>query len=233
MVTGELGPRIVRGDFLPGEQLPNELVFGKTAGVSRSVVREAMRVLASKGLVQARPKTGTRVLPREQWDLMDQDVLEWCVESGNIGSLTRDLIEARYAIEPIAAGKAAERRTSDDLTGIDEAFSQMVKYVDETPRFVEADLRFHDGILSASKNELFVRMGRAIRAALTVSRQITTRKAGSSAASLALHSDVLEAIGRQDAAGAQSSMFSLISLTAADIDAVLGAEGAGKLEVKK
>ena len=110
-VLTELGERIVSGAYDQAGVLPSETSLGEDLGVSRTVLREVMRVLSEKGLVESRPKIGAQILPRGDWDLLDEDVLNWHVKLGNMTSIARDLVEARLAIEPEAAAHAAERRS--------------------------------------------------------------------------------------------------------------------------
>jgi GntR family transcriptional regulator, galactonate operon transcriptional repressor len=222
-VLTELGQRIIGGEYDATGLLPSEMTLGEGFGVSRTVLREVMRVLSEKGLVEARPKIGTRILPRGQWDLLDEEVLDWHLELGDMSLIARDLVEARSAIEPEAAAHAAERRSEQELKWLNDAFNEMVENVDEKEIFVRSDLRFHEGILEASKNELFKRMAHAIRAALAISRMITVRRAGSSKQSLGLHQDVLKAISMQQPERARAAMKKLVTSSAADINAVLNA----------
>lgn len=232
-VLTELGQRIVGGVYDDAGVLPSEISLGEDFGVSRTVLREVMRVLSEKGLVESRPKVGARILPRDDWDLLDEDVLNWHVILGDMRHIARDLVEARLAIEPEAAAHAAGRRTAQELKWLSDAFDQMMQSVDEPETFVRADLRFHQGILEASKNELFKRMAHAIRAALAASRLITVRRPGSSKQSLALHRDVLEAISKRQPQNAKRAMRRLVSSSAADIKSVLDSEKLHEITRKK
>ena len=223
-VLTELGQRIVGGAYDHVGVLPSEMSLGEDFGVSRTVLREVMRVLSEKGLVESRPKIGARILPRGDWDLLDEDVLNWHVVLGNMSCIARDLVEARSAIEPEAAAYAAERRSEQELKWLSGAFDEMVKSVEEADIYVRADLRFHEVILEASKNELFKQMAHAIRAALATSRLITVRRPGSSKQSLGAHRDILEAISMRQPQRARVAMRKLVALSAADIKAVLEAE---------
>lgn len=227
-ILTQLGRRIVRGEFDDPHILPSEITLGEDYGVSRTVLREVMRVLSEKGLVESRQKLGTRVLPRGYWDLLDEDVLTWHIENDHLKIIARDLVEARAAIEPEAAAHAAERRTEQELRWLTASFEEMTAEIRNPEAFVRADLRFHEGILEASKNMLFMRMAHAIRAALTTSRLITVRRPGSSLKSLGLHREVLNAIASQKPARARSVMANLVAFSAADINAVLKKEGRKK-----
>src|SRR5437660_12133093 len=112
-VVHEIGVRIIRGDLTPGEPLPTEDELGSQLGASRTVLREAVKVLAAKRLVESRPKTGTRVRPRRDWNLLDPDVLAWQVEAGADADFLAQALEIRRMIEPAAARLAAERATGE------------------------------------------------------------------------------------------------------------------------
>jgi DNA-binding FadR family transcriptional regulator len=230
-VLTELGQRIVSGAYGETGVLPSETSLGEDLGVSRTVLREVMRVLSEKGLVESRPKIGAQILPRGDWDLLDEDVLNWHVKLGNMRPIALDLVEARLAIEPEAAAHAAERRSEQELKWLNSAFEEMLRSVDEVEVFVRADLRFHEGILEASKNELFKQMAHAIRAALAASRLITVRRPGSSKQSLPLHGDVLEAISMRRAERARAAMRKLVASSASDIKAVLDAETTDQIAI--
>ena len=144
-VLTELGQRIVGGAYDHVGVLPSEMSLGEDFGVSRTVLREVMRVLSEKGLVESRPKIGARILPRGDWDLLDEDVLNWHVVSGNMSYIARDLVEARSAIEPEAAAYAAERRSEQELKWLSGAFDEMVKSVEEADIYVRADLTIPRG----------------------------------------------------------------------------------------
>src|SRR6478735_40212 len=114
-VAYKLGTAILSGDFAPGDILSSEVEFSEALDVSRSAYREAIQVLTAKGLVESRPKMGTRVLPRSRWNLLDPDVLAWAFAGEPDPQFVRSLFELRAVVEPAAAGFAAQRRTRDDL----------------------------------------------------------------------------------------------------------------------
>jgi GntR family transcriptional regulator, galactonate operon transcriptional repressor len=114
-VADELGSRIVRGEIQPGGAFPIEAELGEEFSASRSVIREAVKSLAAKGLLESRTRTGIRVLPPERWNLFDLDVLEWRYMSMPPEAFFRELFEIRRMIEPEAAALAAERGTGPKL----------------------------------------------------------------------------------------------------------------------
>ena len=165
VVVDELGLRIVGGDLGPGQTLPTEADLSAALGVSRTVVREAIKVLAAKGLVESRPKVGTRALPRASWSLIDPDVLAWQVQAGPDPAFVADLVEVRDFIEPRAAEIAATRATPEEraaLVGLQEE----LEAAGETPASIRIDLALHAAILRATHNGLLAQMTGAIIAAL-------------------------------------------------------------------
>jgi GntR family galactonate operon transcriptional repressor len=221
-VVDVLGQRIVRGDYRPGEVLPNESDLGLTLDVSRTVVREAVKVLASKGMLSSRPKTGTRVLERANWSLIDPDVLTWQVDVAADMSLFRDLSDVRSIIEPQAASLAAARRTAAEGEQLSELLAELDSAAEDTDRYIAADLALHASILRATHNELLARMTGTIRVALAASRRISVKVPGGPRGAMPLHRAVVAAIRNGDPAAARDSMNDLITGAARDIEAVFG-----------
>ena len=218
-----LALRILRGEVLPGDALPNEAQLGAELGVSRTVVREAAKALAAKGLVEIRPKTGMRVRDRREWNLLDPHLLAWRYEmaDGDEQALL-DLCEVRAVIEPVAAELAARRASADDVARIQDAFEEMAATAGkDEDRFVAADLRFHGLILAASGNELLAQLASTLRVALRASRSVTMRT-GSARGSLREHRDVMAAIRDRDHGAANAAMQRLIARAERDIRRALG-----------
>ena len=120
-VVEALGSRIVRGDLQPGDPFPNEADLGREFGASRSVIREAVKSLAAKGLLESRTRTGIRVLPPGQWNLLDLDVLGWRYAAMPPRAFFRELFEIRRVIEPEASALAAERATAEEIAAIERS----------------------------------------------------------------------------------------------------------------
>src|SRR6188508_2301841 len=163
-VVHEIGVRIVDGQLKPGETLPDN-GFVSEAEVSRTVVREAIKVLAAKGLVESRPKVGTRVRPRRDWNLLDPDVLAWQLEAGPTREFLQDALELRQLIEPAAARLAAGRATDDEIVALQEAFTAMCEARD-LEASIDADVRFHSILLQAAHNELLEHLSSIVTAVL-------------------------------------------------------------------
>jgi DNA-binding FadR family transcriptional regulator len=164
-IANEIGMRIVRGDYPPGTVLPNEAKWSETFNVSRSAVREAIKILMAKSLLSSRPKVGSRVEPRERWNLFDRDVLGWYAASPNREKFLKTVQELRYIVEPEAAAMAAERRSEQQMKDIADTCREMGEAKALVVR-TAADTRFHMAILRASGNELLVPLGVLIESAL-------------------------------------------------------------------
>ncbi|HDR9835343.1 TPA: FadR family transcriptional regulator [Burkholderia multivorans] len=212
-----LATAILRGDYPPDSLLPREPDLMAMFGVSRTVLREALRTLTSKGLVESRPKVGTRVRPRRAWNLLDADLLDWYARVAPALSFALKLQEMREMIEPHAAAMAARVRAADAIAAIDEALDAMAaaRNVDE---WVRADLRFHLSVLEAGGNELLVPLGALIDRTLEAQLHLNARRAHVYNASLAEHAAVGDAIRAGDADGARRAMAALLAVTRARIE---------------
>ncbi len=217
-IVDEIGLSIVRGDIKPGDTFPSEPDLSLELGVSRTVIREAMKILSDKGLVQSRSKLGTQIQPRDQWHLLDPDVLSWESAVGSREDFLYKLTEVRRVIEPQAARLAAERGTDAEIAAIALHYDQMVVAVDDITAFIPVDMQFHSGILRAAHNEILEHIINTTREALVTSRKVTLALPDSGRQSLPLHHDILIAIQTRDAAGAQKAMEILIDSVKADID---------------
>lgn len=189
-------------------------------GVSRTVLREALRTLTSKGLVESRPKVGTRVRPRRAWNLLDADLLDWYSRVAPPLSFALKLQEMREMVEPHAAALAARAyapEAFEAFEAIDAAARAMAdaRNVDE---WVRADLRFHLSVLEAGGNELLVPLGALIDRTLEAQLQLNARRADVFNASLAEHLAVCDAILARDAEGARRAMATLLAITRARIE---------------
>jgi DNA-binding FadR family transcriptional regulator len=192
-VAHEIGSRIVRGDFPPGTYLPNETQWADYFGVSRTAVREAIKMLMAKGLLSSRPKVGTWVTARESWNLLDRDVLSWYATSPDSASFLREVQEFRYIIEPEAAALAAERHSDEQMREISQAARDMGTAPTLSER-TRADTRFHVAILKASGNELLIPLGTLIESALNTLFVVVTREANSLRHAQDLHEAIEEQI---------------------------------------
>jgi DNA-binding FadR family transcriptional regulator len=175
-VAEAIGKRIVRGEFQPGSILPNEAQWAADFKVSRSAVREAIKILMAKNLLVSRPKIGSRVEPKENWSLLDHDILTWYATAPNREKFLLSLQQFRFIVEPEAAALAAENHTEEQMKAISVACSDMATAPSLVQR-TEADVRFHLAILRASNNELLLPLGVIIDQALTNLFMLITRRA--------------------------------------------------------
>lgn len=211
-----LGLRIVSGEFAAGSQLPNEADLAARLAVSRGGVREAIKALAAKGLVEPRPRLGTRVLSRPEWNLMDRDVIEWHGHTAD-NSFLNDLMELRLMVEPGAARLAAERADEQQIALLDAAYAGMAAHADYLPddedSFVEADLAFHLTVLRASGNQLIEQLGRLLETGLHHALEATSHLPGGVKATLPLHKAMLNAIRTGKPAAAERAARRLLDTT--------------------
>lgn len=219
-IAYDIGVRIVRGDIQPGTVLPNEADLSVRFSVSRTALREAIKVLAAKGLVESRPKTGTRVRPRDEWNMLDPDLLAWQVATQPIERLARDLFEIRQIIEPAAAAMAAERATEAQRERIAFAFADMEAAPDGNAS-IEPDLRFHQSILAASNNEFLHPLGALIETAMASSFRITNNQPGALQISMPRHRAVRDAILARQPETARQAMRLLLEDSAGDLHRAL------------
>ena len=206
-----VGRDIVTGAYQQGAQMPTEPQLAETYGASRMIVREAMKSLAAKGLVSIRPRTGTHVLPRAQWNLFDPSVLNWH-DVGNFDArLISDLIELRLAIEPLAARLAATRATEKELEDLRAAYDAMAG-AGKRADYIEADLRFHGVVVRACGNLFIQQLETALAAVWRTSFQASTSSSGApDQSALLLHRELLDAIVQHDAEGAAQAVYALIA----------------------
>ena len=158
-----LGEAIVAGRYAPGASIPPEPMLCEELGVSRTVVREAVKSLVAKGLVSTGPKVGTRVLKDDHWNWFDPDVIIWKSKAGLTAEFLRDLQDLRRVVEPAAVKLAAERARPEDIAEIELAFAGMKRAVEEGGDYVTYDLRFHQGLLRACHNRMLGQMSKALR----------------------------------------------------------------------
>jgi GntR family transcriptional regulator, galactonate operon transcriptional repressor len=215
-VVHELGLRILRGQLAPGTTLRTE-ELEREFDVSRTVIREALKVLGAKGLVDARPRRGTYVRPRADWILLDPDVLRWQFEGRSDSSFFDNLAEVRAIIEPAGAWLAAKRRTEADLERLERALDQMVAAGRDGHAFMVADLEFHRALLAATHNEQLERMEGVIEAGLWA-RNLLVHQRQDWPSSTPAHRRVFEAVRDEDKEGAAAAVESLLAQAARDLE---------------
>jgi GntR family galactonate operon transcriptional repressor len=189
--------------------------------VSRTVVREAIKVLAAKGLVESRPKVGTRVRPRRDWNLLDPDVLAWQIEAGPDAAFLGQALELRRMIEPAPARLAAERATDAEIAALYEANEAMTAAGDDLDAFMEPDLRFHSLLLEACRNELLEHMSEIFTAVLRTIFAYSSRSSRSYPRAARRHRAIVKAIEARDPDGAELAVLRLIDDTKKDLASAL------------
>jgi len=225
-IVRDLGMRIMAGEFQPGDRLPAEAALCESYNVSRSVLREATRVLVAKGLVVSRQKAGTIVRPRNEWHLLDPDVLYWMIQNKPAPDFVETLMEVRRIFEPAAAALAARQATDDQLQGIAEAYEGMEAA--RTPdELLEPDLAFHRRIAEATGNDLLAYLGNMLSLALRESIKLSSRLPNTHALSLPRHKAILTALQHRDPLGARQATLVQLQETREDITRILDASDSG------
>ena len=215
-VANRLGVAILSGEFAPGDTLSGEIAFSEALNISRSAYREAIQVLTAKGLVESRPKAGTRVLPRQRWNLLDPDVLAWAFMGEPDEQLIRSLFELRLIMEPAAAGLAATRRDRDDLKAMKDALVGMRRHSLATDQGRLADRQFHDAILQATRNDALITLSASIGAAVSWTTQFKQRSRALPRNPIPDHAAVYDAIAAGDSDAASAAMRALVELALED-----------------
>lgn len=205
----EIGRAIVTGRFDDAE-FPTEAELAKQHGVSRSVTREAVKMLTAKGLLTARPRKGTTVQPPSQWNLFDADILRWLLERKFSLELLRQFTELRIAIEPGAASLAAQAGSDEAIAAIRTGYKRMAAAEKGEDDPLESDIVFHLAILQASANPFYMQFRDVVTTALRTSIRFTNRF-NNRTANLPQHRAVLRAIERRDAKAAQAAMTAIIA----------------------
>ncbi len=204
----ELGRAIVTGAFNDAA-FPTEADLAAQFGVSRSVTREAVKMLTAKGLLTARPRKGTSVQPASSWNLFDADVLRWLLERKFSIELLRQFTELRIAIEPAAAALAAKSADAEAVAAIAAGYERMAAAERGEDDALGADIAFHIAVMQASANPFYIQFRDVVTTALRTSIRFTNRFVGRTA-SLPQHRAVLGAIESRDPEAAYDGMHRLI-----------------------
>lgn len=222
-VLDVLGAEIVSGTPPAGGTLDPEPILCQRLGVSRGALREAVKALAAKGMVELRPRTGTRVLPRATWNLLDRRVLSW-LEQSDPESLIVHLTEVRRLIEPGAAELAAQRSTEEEAEELARASAAMENafHLGETALFTTSDIAFHHVLLRMTHNPLLTALNSSLEFALKASFATTSSAPGAMPTTVRLHRQLAESIVRRDPADARALMATLIDTSAQDFATVRG-----------
>jgi DNA-binding FadR family transcriptional regulator len=219
VVVSRLGQLIASGDLAAGDQIMPEQL-GEEFGVSRPVVREALRVLEAKGMVRPRPRTGTRVLPIQNWNLLDPDVISWRVTSPDGATQLQELADLRAAVEVYAARMCAEKATPAHVAALRQACERMATSgtAGDPSGFTAADITFHTVILEASGNAVFGQFGGPFAAYLHAREDLHILPEHVAGPVLDTHRRLVDAIERRDPDAAEALSRGLMDLAQREIE---------------
>lgn len=216
-VVQRIGQDIVSQQYPSGGALPNETEWCEQLDVSRSVLREALRVLVSKNLITIRARLGGRVIDRKDWNNLDPDILVWRSQGREQQTFAAELFELRRTIEPAAAAFAARRITVPQLEELRSAYREMAEAGEDTARFLKPDIRFHHVILSAVGNSLFQAMAHTIMVTLDITLRMSLDVPGGQQKSMPLHKAVLKALTNHEPIAASEAMMRLVDSSERDV----------------
>ena len=217
-IVHAIGREICSGALAPRAKLKRDVEMMEQFDASRTAIREALKVLASKGLIESRQRAGTFVRPREEWDLLDLDVLSWLVPENLGGEFIEDLMEMREIIEPAAARIAATRANELDIVRITKAYERMADSTNDFESFYIADRDFHLAVLAACHNDFVDRMSGVIGTILALTFRLQSELDHDAAPGLPAHREVLEKIETGDKRGAERAMRQTITRGRQNID---------------
>ena len=217
LIARHIGVAIMSGKYLPGDLLTGEIASSEHLKVSRTAYREAVRILAAKGLVEAKPKVGTKVNSRDKWQLLDPDVLAWAFEKEPDVSFLSSLFELRNIVESAAASLAAMRRTKAQLKSMQRAVEGMRRFTLANEAGRKADLDFHETLLRATNNPFIISLTTGVNAAISTTTTFKQRNRPLPRDPVPDHIHVLEAIAEKNPVKAQKAMSELIRLALQDI----------------
>ncbi len=214
MVVEKLGSAIIAGEIPEGSILPGDPELMERYGVSRTVLREVMKTLAAKHLIEAKSRVGTRVLPRERWNFIDADVIGWRMRAGIDLEFVTQLADMRLALEPAAAALAARHASSDELVELYAIAARMEDPSHTRESIAQVDLEFHVAIARMSRNPFMRSVTSLIEAALAVMFHLSSPAASvQGIATLAgNHLRIVHAIAARDAARAEDAMRHVIDV---------------------
>ncbi|HEU4654546.1 MAG TPA: FadR/GntR family transcriptional regulator [Steroidobacteraceae bacterium] len=226
-IADDLGIAILSGHHAAGSILPTEVEAAEKLGVSRTAYREAIRFLAAKGLVDSKPKVGTRVTERNDWHVLDPDVLRWVFQTEPSEQFIQELFELRAILEPQAAALAASRRTVEQLSRMGHALEEMARHGLNTETGRAADQAFHEEILKATGNTTLMALTTTIGAAVHWTTVFKQRSLNLARDPMPEHRNVYAAIASGDPDLAKQAAKELLQLALQDTRASLKGDGRG------
>lgn len=210
-VTQELGRAIISGTYTNESGFPSEAKMCEDYGVSRTSIREAVKMLGAKGLITSRPRKGIVIEPATKWNLYDTSILKWMLESSPSLLVLREFLQMRMAIEPQAAALAAQYASEEQINEVEKSLNAMIAAGEDANLSLhEADIAFHTSILAASNNRFILQLRDFVSTALNVSIQHTTPAKGSIKAIIEEHDKVYRAIRNRQPERAKSMTAYLI-----------------------
>ncbi len=216
-VTTALGLDICSERYPVGTALPKESDLCELYGVSRTVVRESLKILATKGLVHSRPRVGTVVCDKAEWNLLDPQILEWMGPRIQDLDLLGCILETRRTVEPVAAEFAAERASVQEIADLEAAWTRMRDAGADTEAFTRADVQFHEILLKASHNQVFRQLSSIIHAALMYSLYRSNEALDHRDEALGIHRDLVEALRLRDKAAARAASHRMLDTAVRDL----------------
>lgn len=224
-VTAALAEDICSEKYPTGAQLPRENDLCEIYGVSRTVIRESIKVLESKGMLRVRPRVGTVVTEREEWNILDGEVLDWIGPFIHEFNLLGCILEARRIIEPAVAEFAAQRATLREIADLEAAFIRMREASADPEAFTEADTDFHSVLMVASHNQVFRRLSSAIHTALHYTLHASNTAVENRDRAIDLHGELVDALRLRDAPRAREASNRMLDLAERDLAAAQEAAG--------
>jgi DNA-binding FadR family transcriptional regulator len=208
-VARELAVKILSGDIKEGETLPSEPVLCAKMGVSRTAFREAIKMLYSKGMVDSKPKVGTRVCEKTKWNFLDVQLLEWMVDVETTEDIYHQFLELRRSIEPRACALAAQNATKEQRIAMTTVFQRMVHVSENFDQadWIEADAQFHRMIFISTGNSFFVPFGNVLATIFKWFFLFSSKEGG---VCIAEHRDMYEAIMAGESERAYNACLSLM-----------------------
>jgi DNA-binding FadR family transcriptional regulator len=201
---------------------PKEDVLSRQLGVSRTVLRESMKVLVDKGMVEMKPRAGTRARPRSQWRLLDPDILAWQAEFQPSPELLRNLCEVRLAVEPTAASFAAVRATDGEIQAIAHCLDDRLPTGGHTvEELIDLDLDFHSAVVAGSHNPLLMQLSASIRNPIRIVSACVARFASSLELNMDGHRRLLEALQHHDPMAARRAAEGVVGLSMLAVERVI------------
>lgn len=217
-VVRAIASDVLSGRYPPGSSLPRENDLCTEYGVSRTVVREALKVLAAKGLVLSRPRVGTVVCERENWNIIDPQLLEWHAPGTLDPKLFDSILETRRAIEPVVAELAAERASLREIADLEAAWQGMASAGADVAQFSRSDAVFHQVLYAACHNPIFRQFGGLIDTALKFALEVTANSVDRRDEAVKVHFGVVEALRMRDGAAARKAANDILDLAARDLE---------------